>query len=82
MVTMLGENADNQAPNSDDLVSWATEHGLTHSLVADPGFTVNALWWPDTVRTVPHTMLIGTDVRISAVEVSPLDTAAVEAVLP
>ena len=39
---MIGENNSGQTPSQSDLYLWANTYGLTHPVVADPGFDVTA----------------------------------------
>ena len=41
-MTLIGENNSGGAPSQSDLQSWANQHGLTHPVLADPGF--NEAW--------------------------------------
>ena len=46
VITFIAENDNSQAPSQSDLMYWANTYGLTHPVVADPGFneTVQYLW--------------------------------------
>ena len=44
VITMIGENNYGQTPSQSDLMQWANTYGLTHPVVADPGFAETALY--------------------------------------
>jgi hypothetical protein len=45
-MTLIGETNSSDNPTQEDLMQWASDYGLTHPVVADPGFSeyVNYLW--------------------------------------
>jgi hypothetical protein len=40
VITALGEDTEGGRPSTDDLTTWTETYGLTHPVVADPGFEV------------------------------------------
>ena len=46
VITLLGENNQEQPPSVSDLQKWASDYGLSHPVLSDAGFSVTAayLW--------------------------------------
>ena len=42
MITLLGQNLNNQTPSQAELLSWANTYGLNHPVVADPNWGVTS----------------------------------------
>ena len=42
MITLIGENYSGQPPSQAELMQWASDYGISHPVVSDPGFAETA----------------------------------------
>ena len=59
VITLVGENIVEDAPDRGDLEDWADEFGLSHPVVADPGFGVTTQLVGGGGITLPTMHLLG-----------------------
>jgi hypothetical protein len=83
--SLIIENSASAAPSVGDLDSWASAHGLTHPILADPG---GAFSW-NYISTesggsfgLPSLQLIGPGMEVLAVNESDISISLIEAHLP
>lgn len=82
---MLIENWDYDAPSVGDLGSWASDYGLSHPVLADPGMGVSYGYIGTTGATtigLPSKQLIGPGMEVLAVHESFISASMIEAHLP
>jgi len=80
------ENGSYEPPSVSDLSSWATEFGLTHPVMADPGIATswNYISTVDASGSIglPTLHLIGPGMEVLAVNEGHISASMIEAHLP
>ena len=64
VITLLGENGSSQAPTQADLQEWADAYGLTHPVVADPGYGVTTRFVLGSSIALPTMHLLGPNAEV------------------
>lgn len=63
-ITLLGENENSQTPEVADLQAWADAHGVTHPIVADPGFAITSRFVDGGQIGLPTMHLVGVGAEV------------------
>ena len=83
--TLILENYDYASPSVSDLAGWASNFGLTHPVLADPGTAVGYSYIGTTGVTsigLPSTQLLGPGMEVLAVNQYSISRSMIEAHLP
>ena len=82
---MIVENSSAAPPSVGDLGDWASWYGLSHPVLADPGFGVSYNYiGTEGVTTIglPNKQLIGPGMEVLAVNEGSISASMIEAHLP
>jgi peroxiredoxin len=80
VITLLGQNMSEGTPSQADLQAWASTHGLTHPVVADPGFGTAGRFITGSQIFLPSTTLLGPDAEVLIAD-APINPSALQTAL-
>ncbi len=73
VITLIGENGDNDPPTSEDLMEWADTYQAKHPVVADINFNVtNEIVGVGSTLVLPSNHLFGNELRVVMTDVEEI----------